>query len=277
MRLFFSKNPKWLIVEVFATYLLFVVVLIIFQRHFQYFTEWPAPDISLAPAGMHQISVETEDGLNLSGWLSYPARKDKPFLVFFHGNAQTIEHRLDKADPYLKAGYGVLLAEYRGYGGNPGRPTEEGLYKDARAYLNLALKDPRIAEDRIIIYGESLGSGVATQMATEYKPERLVLEVPFSSALDVAGSRFFFVPFLSYLMLDQYDNTGKIARVQCPVLIGTAGSDFVIPNRFGKKLFEAANEPKKYVHYPQAMHHTMYSYGFAADVMAFVDSEQAND
>ncbi|MCD8520264.1 MAG: alpha/beta hydrolase [Alphaproteobacteria bacterium] len=222
---------------------------------------------------MQEIIVTTDDDLNLTGWLKYPRDDDKPVLIFFHGNAQTIEHRLGKVDAYINAGYGVMLPEYRGYGGNPGTPMEDGLYKDARAYLNFIRNDPRLNQQKLIIYGESLGSGVAVQMATEFPPYRLVLEVPFSSALDVAQSRFFFIPFLSYLMHDHYDNTSKIKNVECPVLVGTAGNDFVVPNRFGQKLYNAVESTKKLVHYESAMHHNMYDYGFAKEVIAF--SEEA--
>lgn len=267
-----KKELKRVIVICILAYTGLVAALVFLQRDYMYFTQWPAPDISIAPTGMNEISVTTSDDLSLKGWLYYPTTADKPVIIFFHGNAQTIEHRLDKADPYIKAGYGILMAEYRGYGGNPGRPTEDGLYNDARAYINFALKDPRIPKDKLVFYGESLGSGVATQMATEFKPSRLILEVPFSSALDVAQSRFFFVPFLNFLMFDTYDNTSKIKNINCPVLIGTAGMDFVVPNTFGKKLFDAANQPKKHIHHEDAMHHTMYSHGFAAHVIAFIES-----
>lgn len=237
-----------------------------------YFTHWPAPDISNAPS-MHEVRVTTADGLGLTGWIQHPESNDKPFIIFFHGNAQTIEHRLDKAEPYIQEGYGILLAEYRGYGGNPGKPSEQGLYHDARAYIEFIKEDSRINQDRLVFYGESLGSGIATQMATEYEPYRLILEVPFSSALDVAKSQFFFVPFLEYLMNDHYDNFGKIRDVNCPVLVGTAGMDFVVPNKFGKKLFSEAKDPKRHVHYDNAMHHTMYFHGFGDDAVTFIEAE----
>lgn len=271
-RLTSKKELIRLIIICLLLYIAMIAALVFVQRDYIYFTQWPRPDITRAPEGMQEIYVTTDDGLNLLGWLAYPADKAKPFLIFFHGNAQTIEHRLDKIAPYIQAGYGVMLPEYRGYGGNPGTPGEDGLYRDARAFIGFALKDPRISKEKLVLYGESLGSGVATQMAVEYNPSRLVLETPFSSALDVARSRFFFVPFLSRLMWDQYDNAAKIGHVRCPVLIGTAGQDNVVPSRFGQKLYEAAPEPKQLAHYEQAAHHSLYDYGFAQDVMKFVEN-----
>lgn len=248
-----------------------IAMLIFAQRSFMYFPHIVGiPDIAHAP-WMNEFKVTTSDGLTLKAWF-VPPRKNKPTIIFFHGNGSNVEMTSTYKAPYLiNAGYGILAAEYRGYSGNPGKPTEEGLYKDARAQIDWLAKEHNIKEDDRIIYGESIGSGVAVQMATEYNAKALILDVPFSSALDIAKAQFFFVPFLSKLMKDKYMNHEKIGKVYMPVLIGIGGRDHVVPMRFGKKLFKAANEPKILKIYDNASHMGLYEYGFHKDAIDFIE------
>ena len=252
-------------------YIGLVFVLSFKQRSFMYFPMTAErPDISQAH-GMSWVDVTTQDDLNLRSWFSLP-EEGMPTLVFFHGNGHNISVRLPKAAPFIQEGYGVLLAEYRGYGGNPGTPSEAGFYKDARAQIDWLFDEHGIESDDIILYGESIGSGVAVQMATEYKAKALVLDVPFSSALDVAKFKLFFVPFISNILKDKYLSHEKIGHIHIPVFIGVGGRDMVIPPRFGKKLFAAANEPKALNVYKKAGHMGLHQYGFAQDAIAFINA-----
>lgn len=265
-----SKLLGHILLECLVGYLLFLVVIVIFQRCFLYFPfDNARPDLTRSP-DMDVIKVETADGLALQGWYKEPAEKDKPVILFFHGNAGSIEVRPAKIMPFLENKYGVLLAEYRGYGGNPGKPSEQGLYQDGRAYLDWLIEEQKIKPENIVLYGESLGSGIAVQMGTEYNIKGLILEVPFSSALDVARLKFFIIPFKNILMWDQYLSDEKIAKITKPVLIGVAGKDIVIPSQFGRKLYEAANEPKLIFEYPLATHMDIHHHGFARDMIDFV-------
>lgn len=260
-----------LLIAFTVAYCAFLVFLVLEQRSFMYFPfSQERPDIAKAPF-MQWIDVTTVDGLALRGWYA-PAQKDKPVIILFHGNGHNIEMRLPKAGPLAGEGYGVLLAEYRGYGGNPGDPGEEGLYSDGRAYIDWLIKEQGVTPDKLVIYGESIGSGVAVQMASEYEAKALILDVPFSSALDVAQSQFFFVPFLSLLMKDQYRSDLKIGGIHTPLLVGLAADDMVIPARFGKKLFAAANEPKTLKIYENAVHMDIFDRGFGADVVVFLEA-----
>ncbi len=266
-----KKKPfKQRIPEYLLIYTVFVVFIIFSQRHFLYFPDENLPDISATP-WMGLIEVTTEDHLTLTGWWIYPLSKDKPTILMFHGNAQNIEVRAPKVRSLIQQGYGVLLAEYRGYGGNPGKPSEEGFYKDGRAYMEGLTEKLSIPSENIILYGESLGSGIAVQLATEYNVRGIVLEVPFSSILAVARLKFFFVPFKNFLLKDQYLNSKKIKNINIPVFIGVGGKDVVVPNWFGKKLYEAANEPKKLIEYPEAGHNTLYLHGFEEDMLKFIE------
>lgn len=232
-------------------------------------TTTPA-DISKAPSSVEVITVPTEDGLELSAWWQPPPSEEADIIIFFHGNAGNLEDRLDKLPYLIDKGYGVLLAEYRGYGGNEGIPSEENLYIDARAHLDWLMDTKDIGPERFVIYGESLGSGVATQMATEYDAKALVLDVPFNNVPEVGKYYYPYIIGMDLMVRNKFANDQKIADIDMPVFIGTAGLDTVVPNSLGKKLFDLAREPKKHVNYPEATHIVLPEHGFYDDMQAFL-------
>jgi len=248
---------------------LLFVLLVIGQRSLLYFPDTTRPDMAALLPG-RWVMAHTSDGLTLHGWFTPPADDTAPVVLLFHGNAANIGPRADKARDYINTGWGVLLAEYRGYGGNPGLPFEDGLYRDARAYWG-ALRAEDIDPSRIVLYGESLGSGVATQLANEVNALALVLDVPFASALEIARWRFPLVPFMEVLFQDHYRSDLKIREINMPVLIGVAGQDFIIPERFGRKLYGLADEPKALRYYPNAHHMNIHEHGFSDDVIRFIN------
>ncbi|HJN61504.1 MAG TPA: alpha/beta hydrolase [Alphaproteobacteria bacterium] len=239
------------------------------QRRLLYFpsSERPSPALSGVPE-MAEVSLATEDGLALLAWHRAPARAALPTLVYFHGNAGHIGMRADKVRPYLDAGFGVLLTTWRGYSGNPGKPDEAGLYRDGAAALAY-LQETGTAPESILLYGESLGTGIAVHLAAERAPAAVVLEAPFTSIADVAQARFPILP-VKHLILDRFDSKSKIAQVAAPLLIVHGGRDGTIPLRFGKRLFAAAGEPKKLKIYPEAGHNDLYEHGMAALVIDFL-------
>lgn len=251
----------------------FVLALVFFgQRQLQYHPDKNIVGGTLGHnvAEMREITVRTQDGLLLFGWYA-PPKKGKPVVVLFHGNAGHIGGRAFKARAFMDAGYGVLLAEYRGYGGNPGNPDEKGFYNDARAFIDWLGKAERIPEKGIVLYGESIGSGVAVQMAVEHGGVAgLVLEAPFSSALDVAKGVYWWLP-VGYLMIDKFMSIEKIGFIHAPLLIMHGDNDKTVPFSLGQKLFDAANNPKTFVAIKGGGHSDLYDFGAAKIVTGFLE------
>lgn len=221
--------------------------------------------------GAQSVSVRTADGLDILGWYFPPVDETKYVLVHFHGNGPQGAVRVPKLQAYLDNGYGLLLAEYRGYGGNPGSLSEGGLYEDGRAYLRWLNDYARIPLDRVVLYGESLGSGPAVQMATEFDARALVLEAPFSSMLDMARFRYPFIP-VRWMLKDKYLNLAKIRDIDMNLLVLHGVKDSVIPYSQAEALSVWALEPKEFVSFPEAGHNNLYEYGAARHVLGFMDA-----
>lgn len=235
------------------------------QRRLLFFPDRaPARPEAWNVADMAPIVVRTVDGLDLTGWHRPPSRAGLPTVVLFHGNAGHLGMRGFKARHLLDAGFGVLLAGYRGYGGNPGQPSEDGLYADARAFLD------RMGEAPVVVYGESLGTGVAVQMAVERRVAGVVLEAPYTSVPDIGAMRFPWAP-VRLLMRDRFDSLAKIGRIRAPLLIVHGERDRTIPIRFGRRLFEAAAEPKRAAWLPAAGHNDVYDHGAFEIVRRFLE------
>ena len=251
---------------IISVYVLFIVALFVMQRTLIYFPDKSRPE---PVQGAEIVKVTAQDKQELESWYFVPKDKTKPVILFFHGNAGHYGHRLYKVRDYIAAGYGVLLAEYRGYGGNSGDISEQGFYNDGRAYISWLLSDKGVASEQIVIYGESIGSGTAVQMASEYDVAGLVLEVPFSSLLEIASQQYPFIP-VKYLLKDHFMNIEKIKQIKAPLLVMHGQKDRVIPFSSAKKLFETANKPKKFIEFPQANHNNIYDFGASEYVLDFL-------
>ncbi|MFA5592179.1 MAG: alpha/beta hydrolase [Micavibrio sp.] len=250
----------------------FVFGLFFAQRELMYFPGYTKPSVDdIGIIGLEEIHVETEDGLKLFGWYKPSGDAKKKVIVWFHGNNSNVGWTATRAIPYMNAGYGVLLAEYRGYASNPGSPSEEGLYEDARAFLKWLREDKGIGAGQIILYGESIGSGPAVKMAAEITDiAALVLEAPFTSAAAVARIKYPFVP-VERLMRDRYDNLSLIGGVEAPLVIAHGTRDTVVPYRLGKKLFDGAPGPKSLITVEGAGHNDLDGFGIADKIMAALD------
>ena len=190
------------------------------------------------PAGFTQVSLRTEDGLTLTAaWRRGLAGRQT--IVFFHGNGDSFAGAVHATRLLSEAGYGIFLAEYRGYSGNPGVPNEAGLLADGRAALAF-LHAQGMVQSSLVMAGASLGTGIATQLAAEDAPAALILVSPFTSLADVAAIKLPFVP-VRYLIRDHFDSLGAISKVAVPILILHACDDAVIPFRQGQALAGAAN------------------------------------
>jgi uncharacterized protein len=204
----------------------------------------PAP----ASAGLpnaEAITFPTEDGLTLNGWF-VPARAPATgdAVIVFNGNAGNRAYRSDIASGLARAGIAVLLFDYRGYGGNPGWPSETGLAIDARAALRYLSSRPDIDRQRITYFGESLGGGVAVRLAREHRPRTLVLRSPFTSLADTGQHHFPYLP-VRWLLADRFASVDVIAGIDAPLLVIAAAHDSVVPSEQSRRLFDAAREPKR--------------------------------
>jgi hypothetical protein len=238
-------------------YLLCLAVFFATQRKLLYYPSHfytALADAHVNPA-FREISVRTQDGTELKAWYA-PASTKQFTIVFFHGNADSLRSAAQIADPYIAAGYGFLLTEYRGYSGLPGSPTEIGLYDDARAWLQYLIVRG-IESRRIILYGHSLGTGVAVQMASEFRVGGLMLLAPYLSIPKMAQVDFPFFPS-TLLALDRFDNEKKVPNIHVPLLVVNGSSDQVIPASQGKKLYSLANEPKEFRSLPDRGHNDAF-------------------
>ena len=217
---------------------------------------------------MREETIRTSDGLALTTWYA-PAKEGQRTIVYIHGNAGTLGDRHGRVLPYLQRGFGLLLVGYRGYGGNPGEPTEAGLYEDGRAHLNW-LAQQGVKDDEVVLYGESLGAAVAIQMAIERRLAALVLEAPFASILLSARARYPMFAF-EWLIKDKFANIDKIDRINVPLFVIHGGRDRVTPQRFGRMVFERAREPKSALWPEEAGHNDLVQFGMIEAVMRFLD------
>jgi uncharacterized protein len=259
----------WLIAIPVIAYVAVLALMVAYQRQLQYFPDRSRPQLgALAQFGVREVTLRTADRLELLSWY-LPPRDGQPVILCCHGNGGHIGYRADRVPPFAGAGYGLLLLEYRGYGGNSGTPSEAGLFADAEAAMAF-LRDHGTPPSRIVLYGESLGTGVAVHIAATQPVGALVLENPFTSIAAVAQHHYPFIP-AAWLTWDRYDSLSRIARVRAPILVLQSGQDRVVPPHFGRELFDAAPEPKEIWTAPAAGHEDLLRFGAMKAVLAFLD------
>ena len=267
-----KKTVKDTIIYILKAYIVLVIGLLVLQRSVMY-----VPDTSyISPPdsyGLKEIQTITKDDKKLISWYTL-AKKGKPVIVMFHGNAGNISNRIDKMLFFTRKGYGFFLLEYRGYGPNTGRPSEEGLYHDARSALNGLKKVEGIKEENIIIYGESIGTGVASQMSIEFpKVKAIILEAPFTNMTDLIGDIYPWLwPFKS-MVWDKFDNIKKVKGFKSPTLIIHGTNDRVIPIKHAKKLHEALLGNKKLIEVNGAGHNNLAAFGTLENIQSFITSD----
>lgn len=218
--------------------------LFLFQRDLQYFPSRrdPAPE-ALGLTGVERVVLPTPDGERLVLWWSPPA-PGRPVVLFLHGNGGAMPDRADRLAFYQGRGFGAAFLSWRGYGGSTGRPTEAGLIRDAEAAYGFLLAQG-VAADRIALVGESLGTGVAVQLAARAPVGAVVLEAPYTAAVDLAARAYPWVP-VRLLMQDQFRSRSHIAAIGAPLLILHGEADQVIPFGHGRALYDLAAEPKTF-------------------------------
>lgn len=248
-----------LILTLLVIYLLILLGMFVFQRRLMYYPE----STIYAPGhyGVENVKViplVTEDGIDIEAWHVLQADTSLPLLVYCHGNAGHIGDRMEKINHFIGVGFGILAVSYRGYGNSKGAPTEHGLYEDVRTALRHALEEIGLTPQDVILYGESLGSGIATHtaktMADGGTPVGgLVLEAPYTSVARRSQELYPFIP-AAWLVKDKYRSIDKIAHIGCPLLLFHGEEDTVIPAHHGRTLLAAAQEPKRGIFFPSVGH-----------------------
>ncbi len=257
------------LLAVLGIYLAIMVGMFTFQRKLLFFPDRtvPHPGASDVPE-MSIADYRTADNLSLTSWFKAPPETGAPVLVYFHGNAGHIGGRGGKVRPFLDAGFGVLLVGYRGYGGNPGRPSEKGLLADGAAALAF-LDGQGVARAHTILYGESLGSGVAVALASRTEIGAVVLEAPFTSVVDIGAAAYPWAP-VRLAMRDRFDSLSRISDIRAPILVVHGELDRTVPIGFGRRLLAAASEPKEGHFFPFAGHTDLHEHGAVPVILAFL-------
>ena len=231
---------------VFITYSVVGWSLYFLQSRFLYS---PVKEITYTPADINlafeKIALKTEDGLKISAWY-VPADNAKYTVLFCHGNAGNMTHRLDSINILNEIGLNCLIFDYRGYGDSQGKPSEEGTYRDARAAWKWLTEQKKTTAERIILFGRSLGGSVVANLATEVNPKGIVLESAFTSYEEIGKKFYPYMPVHLFAKFN-YKTIDSVRRIHCPVLFIHSRNDKIIPFELGLRLYEAASEPKKFV------------------------------
>jgi len=257
-----------------ALYLLVLLVLALGQRSLLYFPNRHRTDpAQVSPAPITEHVIAASDGAQLITWYLEPA-PGRPTVLYFHGNGGGLIDRADRFARFQAAGLGLMMPSYRGYSGSTGRPSEAAIMADAQLVWD-TLRAFGAAPAEIVLYGESLGTGVATQLAAQVAPRALILEAPYSSIADVAAWRFPAVP-VRRLLRDRFESTAHIGKVQVPIMIIHGELDGIVPIRFGRKLFAVApGGSARFISYPHGGHSDLYSQGAFEEVVGFLDAVPA--
>jgi uncharacterized protein len=248
-------------------YVVLVGVLVVAQRTMLYHpiaTHLQPAEASLAEA--QEVVLDTSDGEKVIAWHVAP-RGNMPVVIYFHGNAEIVAWRADRHRALIANGTGLIALSYRGYAGSTGTPTEDGLHRDADAAYAFAVA--RYAPERIVLWGHSLGTGVAVRLAAEKPVGKVILEAPYTSTVDLAAGLFPLVP-VRWLMHDQFHSDERIGAVRAPLLIMHGARDDVIPIAFGERLFGLAKEPKRFIRYDKGGHVDLDDFGAGDAARAFI-------
>ena len=243
------QNLVYLLLLVVVGYGAFALYLFIMQPRLLYYPDMPGREPEATPAAVglayEDVALQTVDDIRLHAWF-IPAENPRATVLFCHGNAGNISHRLDSIRLLHSLGLQVLIFDYRGYGKSEGRPSEKGTYRDVDAAWHYLREVRGLTEAGIIIFGRSLGAAVAADLASRTRPAAVILESAFTSVPDMAAGIYPWLP-VRLLSRYRYDNLGKVARIARPLLLVHSRQDEIIPFAHGERLFGRAREPKQFL------------------------------
>ena len=231
-----------IIIGILVIYTSLLLLLFIFQRNLMYHPDENNYFGDKLEVDIEKIKIKTSDGIDLLGWFHKKDLKRFKTIIYFHGNAGKLENRIHKLNHFKDMDVNFLIIAWRGFSGNDGKPSEENLYIDGNSSIKW-LKNLGLSEKDIIIYGESLGTGVATEIAKNNNFAGLVLETHFTSMIEAAKNFYPYIP-VRILLRDKYENDKKIKNINIPVFVMHGEADQIVPFWMGKKIYEMANQPK---------------------------------
>ena len=241
------RSMTGLLVTIAAGYLLFMVAVYFYQPHLLFLPDLPSREITRTPSSVDleytDVYLTTRDDVRLHGWwVDHP--RPSGVMLFLHGNAGNISHRLQSLHLFNELGYRVLIIDYRGYGQSEGSPSEQGLYTDAEAAWRYLIEQRGLSAGQIVVVGRSLGAAVALDLAINHPPRALIMESAFTSIADMAVIHYPWLP-VRWLSRYHFNNRQKIKRLNCPLLIVHAKQDEIAPYSHGQHLYDLAPSPKQ--------------------------------
>ena len=252
------------------TYFFILFSTYIFQRSLLYHpteNNYSGDKISV---DVEKIKIITQDNIELVSWYHKKNLNNYKTILFLHGNAGSLENRIHKINHFKDMNVNFLIIAWRGFSGNEGKPTEKGLYEDARSAVSW-LESNGVSEKNIIIYGESLGTGIATEIAQNKNFAGIILESPFTSMIDAGKDKYPYLP-VKLLLKDKYESNKKIKNINSPILIMHGKVDKIVPFHMGKKMYELANEPKYYYFSEYDDHMMEYNEKLLKTLRDFIES-----
>ena len=255
---------------VIAIYLIITFVLYISQRSLLYHPSENNYQGDKLTVKIENVKILTEDNIKLMAWYHKKDIKKYKTILFLHGNAGSLENRVHKINHFNDMDVNFLIISWRGFSGNKGQPTEKGLYKDAKSAVEWLINEG-IKQENIIIYGESLGTGIATEIAQNKNFAGIILESPFTSMVAAGKSKYPIFP-IGLLLKDKYESDKKIKNIKSPILIMHGEADTIVPFWMGKKIYKLANSPK-YSYFPKYDDHMMeYNENLLNTLQEFIKS-----
>ena len=252
-----------------AVYLAICALMYFNQRRLTYFPDSRrVSPAELGLSGVSEITLPTPDGETLVAWYAR-AKPGEPTLLYFHGNAGSLATRVERVRKYVERGRGILILTYRGFGGSTGTPSEISNIADAKLSYEYLINKGLRPED-ILLYGESLGTGVAVQTAAARPAAGLILDAPYTSLSDVAAERYPWVP-VRWLMSDPYRSDLYLVKLTLPVLVVHGDRDDTVPVAMGRKVYELAGGPKELAIINGAGHSDHYLFGSFDIINAWID------
>ncbi len=262
------KMIKYFFLLGLLSYISILLLMFLFQRAFMYHPNVKNLDPVPTTFEYEEVFIPSEKNIELRSWFSFKP-ENKKTVLFFHGNAGELSARVYKLNKFSEIDVNFLIISWRGFSGNNGKPTEKGLYQDAKKAVEW-LQNKGINKKDIILYGESLGTGIAVELASKDNFSGVILESPYTSMVDM-GKRFYpFIP-VSLFQRDRYNSIKKIKKINSPILVLHGKADTLVPYYMGKKIYDNANEPK-YSYFPTFDNHMMaYDQDMVNTLKSFLD------